>query len=38
MPSVWGVYIRRSDGVLFASDMGSGLWIVKPIGRAAPDD
>ena len=34
-PSVWGV-APRSDGVIFASDMGSGLWIVKPKGQAAP--
>ncbi len=34
-PSVWGVAIR-SDGLIFASDMGSGLWIVKPKGKAAP--
>ena len=30
-PDVWGVAIR-SDGVIFASDMGSGLWIVKAKG------
>jgi hypothetical protein len=37
---VWGVVIRQSDGVIFASDMNSGLWIVKPTGPAAaqPDD
>jgi hypothetical protein len=34
-PSVWGVAIR-SDGLIFASDMGSGLWIVKPKGNAKP--
>ncbi len=34
-PSVWGVAIR-SDGLIFASDMGNGLWIVKPKGKAAP--
>ncbi|HYM64172.1 MAG TPA: PA domain-containing protein [Gaiellaceae bacterium] len=33
---VWGVAIRASDNVIFASDMNSGLWIVKPVGRAAP--
>ncbi|MGH3022326.1 MAG: PA domain-containing protein [Gaiellaceae bacterium] len=32
---MWGVYVR-SDGVVFGSDLGSGLWIVKPKGRAAP--
>jgi hypothetical protein len=35
---VWGVAIRASDGLIFASDMGSGLWIVRPTGRAAPSD
>jgi hypothetical protein len=34
---VWGVAIRESDGVIFASDMNSGLWIVKPTGPAAPE-
>ena len=33
-PEVWGVAIR--DRIIFASDMGSGLWIVKPKGKAAP--
>jgi hypothetical protein len=31
---VWGVFVRR-DGVIFASDIPTGLWIVKPTGRAA---
>jgi hypothetical protein len=35
-PEVWGVVIRPSDNVMFVSDMGSGLWIVKATGRAAP--
>jgi hypothetical protein len=35
-PSVWGVVIRPSDNVMFVSDEGSGLWIVKATGRAAP--
>jgi hypothetical protein len=35
VPSVWGVAVR-ADGVIFASDMGSGLWIVKPKGKAKP--
>jgi hypothetical protein len=34
-PEIWGVAIR-SDKVIFASDMGSGLWIVKPKGKAKP--
>jgi hypothetical protein len=33
-PNIWGVAIR--DRVIFASDMGSGLWIVKPKGKAKP--
>jgi hypothetical protein len=32
---MWGVVIR-ADGVIFGSDLGSGLWIVKPTGKAAP--
>jgi hypothetical protein len=35
-PEIWGVAIRKSDNVIFASDMGSGLWIVKPKGKARP--
>jgi hypothetical protein len=38
IPDVWGVAIRPSDNVIFLSDLGSGLWIVKPTGRAAPGD
>jgi len=35
---VWGVAVAERDRgtVLFLSDMNSGLWIVKPTGRAAP--
>lgn len=36
IPDVWGVAIRPSDNVIFLSDLGSGLWIVKATGRAAP--
>lgn len=36
LPSVWGVAIRASDGLIFVSDMTSGLWIVRPIGAASP--
>ena len=36
VPDVWGVVIRPSDNVMFVSDTGSGLWIVKATGRAAP--
>ena len=34
IPSVWGVFVRH-DGVIFASDMNGGLWIVRPTGAAA---
>lgn len=33
---VWGVAIRPSDNAIFLSDMGTGLWIVKATGKAAP--
>lgn len=33
-PDVWGVVVNR--GLVFASDMNSGLWILRPTGRAAP--
>jgi len=32
---VWGVAVR-SDNVIFVSDLGSGLWIIRPTGPAAP--
>ena len=35
-PAVWGVVIRPSDNVIFASDLWSGLWIVEATGPAAP--
>ena len=34
--NVWGVVVRPSDNVVFASDLNSGLWIVRPTGEAAP--
>ena len=33
---VWGVAIDPETGIVYASDMRSGLWIVEPIGPAAP--
>ncbi len=33
---VWGVAIDPSTGLIYASDMRSGLWIVRPTGDAAP--
>jgi hypothetical protein len=34
--SVWGVAIDRSTGLIYASDEGSGLWIIRPEGDALP--
>jgi hypothetical protein len=36
VPDVWGVFVRASDDLVFASDMAGGLWIVRPEGDAAP--
>jgi hypothetical protein len=36
IPLVWGVFVRPSDGLVFASDMLGGLWILRPEGPAAP--
>ncbi|HEU5161186.1 MAG TPA: hypothetical protein VFU43_29595 [Streptosporangiaceae bacterium] len=33
-PLVWGVFIDRVHKVILASDINSGLWIVKPKGLA----
>jgi hypothetical protein len=35
-PIVWGVAIDPETGIVYASDMRSGLWIVEPLGGAAP--
>jgi hypothetical protein len=32
---VWGVAVDPDTGVVYASDIRSGLWIVKPTGAAA---
>jgi hypothetical protein len=32
---VWGVAIDPETGIVYASDMRTGLWIVQPIGAAA---
>jgi hypothetical protein len=34
-PSVWGVAINPDTGLIYVSDMNSGLWIVRPTGDAA---
>ena len=36
VPAVWGLAVRPSDGVIFVSDMNSGLWIIRPTGPAVP--
>ncbi len=33
---VWGVAIDPDTGMIYASDMRTGLWIVQPTGDAAP--
>jgi hypothetical protein len=33
---VWGVAIDPATGIVYASDMRTGLWIVRPTGPAAP--
>ena len=35
-PLVWGVAIDRETGLIYVSDMRSGLWIVRPVGPARP--
>ena len=32
VPLVWGVYLDSAHDLVLASDMGSGLWIVRPKG------
>lgn len=33
---VWGVAIDPATGIVYASEMRGGLWIVRPTGPAAP--
>lgn len=33
---VWGVAIDPETGVVYASDMRTGLWIIEPKGAAGP--
>ena len=35
---VWGVAVDPETGIVYASDMRTGLWIVQPVGDAAPSD
>jgi hypothetical protein len=30
VPIVWGVYLDRARGLVLASDINSGLWILRP--------
>lgn len=36
LPAVWGVALDPARGLVFASDIRSGLWIVRPVGPAVP--
>jgi hypothetical protein len=33
---MWGVAIDSGTGLIYGSDIGSGLWILRPTGVAAP--
>lgn len=33
---VWGVFVDQANGLVYASDMLTGLWIVDPTGDAEP--
>jgi hypothetical protein len=35
---VWGVAIDPDTGIVYASDMRTGLWVIRPVGDAAPSD
>ena len=32
VPLVWGVYVDHVHHLILASDMGTGLWLVRPRG------
>ncbi len=32
MPQVWGVVVDEATGLVYASDMNSGLWILRVTG------
>ncbi len=32
IPIVWGVYLDRQRNLVLASDINSGLWVLRPIG------
>jgi len=33
---MWGLAIDPETGIVYASDMRTGLWIIQPTGPAAP--
>jgi hypothetical protein len=35
--AVWGVAIDPSTGIVYGSDMRTGLWMLQPTGPAVPD-
>ena len=35
-PLTWGVAVDPATGIVYASDMRTGLWILRPTGEAAP--
>ncbi len=35
-PEVWGVAVDPDTGLIYASDIKGGLWIVRPTGDAVP--
>jgi hypothetical protein len=36
LPAVWGVAVDQARGLIYASDIRSGLWIIRPTGTAMP--
>jgi hypothetical protein len=36
LPAVWGVALDPGRGLVYASDIRSGLWIIRPVGVALP--
>jgi hypothetical protein len=32
VPLVWGVFVDRTRNLIYASDINSGLWILRPTG------
>ena len=36
LPLIWGVAVDPASGLVYASDMTSGLWIVQPTNDALP--